>query len=216
MGCNAGLNALAAVSAWALSHPDELALLVCIEVCSAMYVVDSSIQTAVVNSLFGDSAAAVAVVHRSLNSRDHPKLIKFASHLIPEAMDAMRVDWNDLNNKFQFKLDPEVPYVIGANVAFSVEQLLAGAGVRRSDIKHWIIHAGGRKVIDAVRLNLGLTRNDVRHTLRILRRFGNLSSASFLFSLELLLQECMARPGDYGVLMAMGPGSTIEVCLLQW
>lgn len=61
MGCNAGLNGLGAVANWASAHPGELALLVCSEACSAAYVFDGTMRTAVVNSLFGDGAAALAV-----------------------------------------------------------------------------------------------------------------------------------------------------------
>ena len=78
------------------------------------------------------------------------------------------------------------------------------------------MHSGGKKVIDAVRVNLGLTRHDVRHTTGVLCDYGNLSSGSFLFSYERLLREGVTEPGDYGVLMTMGPGSTIETALVQW
>jgi polyketide synthase Type III len=84
------------------------------------------------------------------------------------------------------------------------------------DIKHWLVHSGGKKVIDAIKYNLGLTANDVRHTTRILREYGNISSASVLFSYESLLAEGKVRKGDWGVMMTMGPGSTIETALLQW
>ncbi|MEV4258549.1 type III polyketide synthase, partial [Spirillospora sp. NPDC049652] len=62
MGCNAGLNALNVVNGWAVAHPGELAVVLCTEACSAAYALDSSMRTAVVNSLFGDGAAAVALV----------------------------------------------------------------------------------------------------------------------------------------------------------
>lgn len=222
MGCNAGLNALNAVSAWAAGHPGELALMVCVEACSAAYVFDGTMRSAVVNSLFGDGAAAVAVRAPRPGSepdgagRAAPALLRFASHLIPEAVGAMRYDWDDAHGKFSFYLDPEIPYVIGAHAETAVSRLLADAGVRAADITHWALHSGGKKVIDAVRVNLGLSRHDVRHTTGVLRDHGNLSSGSFLFSYERLRDERAARPGDLGVLMTMGPGSTIETALVGW
>ncbi|MFD0890056.1 3-oxoacyl-[acyl-carrier-protein] synthase III C-terminal domain-containing protein, partial [Streptosporangium algeriense] len=119
-------------------------------------------------------------------------------------------------SKFSFFLDPEVPYVVGAHAEEAVDALLRGAGLRRSDIAHWIVHSGGRKVIDAVRVNLGLTRHDMRHTLGVLRDYGNLSSGSFVFSYRALLRERTPEEGEYGVLMTMGPGSTIETTLIRW
>jgi alkylresorcinol/alkylpyrone synthase/polyketide synthase Type III len=106
--------------------------------------------------------------------------------------------------------------VVGAHAESTLQRLLEGTGVRRSDIAHWLVHSGGKKVIDSMRVNLGLTRHDVRHTIGVLRDYGNVSSASFLFSYERLLREGVAAPGDWGVMVTMGPGSTIEAALLRW
>jgi alkylresorcinol/alkylpyrone synthase/polyketide synthase Type III len=220
MGCNAGLNALNAVSNWSLANPGELAVMVCTEACSAAYALDSTMRTAVVNSLFGDGAAALAVVagpgSGAPGGPGRPRILKFASCLIPEAIEAMRYDWDSAQNRFSFFLDPQVPYVIGAHVELVIDRLLAKTGLLRSDVTHWLVHSGGKKVIDAVMVNLGLNRYDVRHTTGVLRDYGNLSSGSFLFSYERLQQEEVTAPGDYGVLMTMGPGSTIETALIQW
>jgi polyketide synthase Type III len=190
-------------------------VMVCVEVCSAAYVFDGTMRTAVVNSLFGDGAAAVAVA-AGPGATKGPAVLKFASHLIPEAISAMRYDWDDDQNKFSFYIDRDVPYVVGANAEQILASLLANTAVRQSDIAHWLVHSGGKRVIDSVRVNLGLSEYDVRHTLSVLRDFGNLSSGSFLFSYQRLLEEGRVTPGDHGVFMTMGPGSTIELALLQW
>jgi 3,5-dihydroxyphenylacetyl-CoA synthase len=220
MGCNAGLNALSMTAGWAVAHPGQLAVVLCAEACSAAYVFDSTMRTAVVNSLFGDGAAAVAMISGpgsgpAVEPRG-PRIVAFASRIIVDALPAMRYDWDDVQDKFSFFLDPDIPYVVGANAELVVGRLLSRAGLRRSDIAHWLVHSGGKKVIDAIRVNLGLTRHDVRHTTGVLRDYGNLSSGSFLFSYERLVSEDVARSGDYGVLMTMGPGSTIETALVQW
>jgi 3,5-dihydroxyphenylacetyl-CoA synthase len=178
-------------------------------------------RTAVVNSLFGDGAAAIALVtddmdDRSLLALEGPRVLSFASHIITDAIGAMRYDWDRVQDKFSFFLDPDIPYVVGAHVELVVDRLLAGTGLRRRDVGHWLVHSGGKKVIDAIRVNLGLTRHDVRHTTDVLREYGNLSSGSFLFSYERLLAEGVTKPGDYGVFVTMGPGSTIETALVQW
>lgn len=243
MGCNAGLNALAAVTGWASTHPGQLAVLVCIEACSAAHVLDGTMRTAVVNSLFGDGAAAVSVLSPATSSaapdgqfsrarasvasgaaRDPepgsncpvPAVLKMASLIVTDAIDGMRFDWDESQGKFSFYIGLEIPYVVGANVERAVGRLLDGTGLQRSAITHWLIHSGGKKVIDAVRLNLGLTRYDVRHTIGVLHDHGNVSSASFLFSYERLLAEHTVAPEDYGIMMTMGPGSAIELALLRW
>jgi 3,5-dihydroxyphenylacetyl-CoA synthase len=219
MGCNAGLNALNATAGWAKANPGRVAVMVCAEACSAAYVMDSTMRTAVVNSLFGDGAAAIALMAPAGGGQPAlggPRILSFASHIITDAFDAMRYDWDDEQHKFSFFLDPEIPYVVGAHAELVVDRLLSEAGLRRGAVKHWLVHSGGKKVIDAVRVNLGLTRHDVRHTTGVLRDYGNLSSGSFLFSYQRLLRERVVAPGDYGVLMTMGPGSTIETVLVQW
>ncbi len=105
---------------------------------------------------------------------------------------------------------------MGAHAERVIDRLLSEAGLRRSDVRHWLVHSGGKKVIDAVLVNLGLTRYDLRHTTGVLRDYGNLSSGSFLFSYQRLAREGVTRPGDFGVLMTMGPGSTIETALVRW
>jgi polyketide synthase Type III len=216
MGCNAGLNALNPVASWAAVNPGKLAVMVCVEVCSAAYMLDDTMRTAVVNSLFGDGAAAVAVRADAQSPARGPAVVKFASRVIPEAVDAMRYEWDDDRNKFSFFLDRDIPYVVGAHAEEVVGSLLDGTGLRRDDVSHWIVHSGGKKVIDSVRVNLRLTAHDLRHTVSVLRDYGNLSSGSFLFSYQRLRQEDAPRPGDYGVLMTMGPGSTLETGLLAW
>lgn len=217
MGCNAGLNGLNLVTAWSRANPGRNALMVCVEICSAAYVFDHTMRTAIVNSLFGDGAAAVLVRSSERDERAFaPRVLGFNSHIIPTAIDAMRYDWDDEAGKFSFFLDRDIPYVVGANAKKPVGRLLDAHGLKRRDIHHWIVHSGGKKVVDAIKYNVGLSDWDVRHTHSILRDYGNLSSGSFLFSFQRLLQEGRVQRGDYGVLMTMGPGSTIETALIRW
>ena len=215
MGCNAGVNGFQAVTAFARANPGKLGLLLCVEICSAAYVYNVNLVTAVVNSLFGDGAAAVVVRHDDADTwRQGPVVADFEPHIIPEALMAMRYTLE--NSKLSFFLARDIPYEIGANVEKPVNRLLGRHGLKRKDIDHWVIHSGGAKVIDAVEYNLGLTDHDMRHTLGVLRNFGNLSSGSILFSFKELCREGVIREGDLGVIIAMGPGTSIETALLTW
>jgi predicted naringenin-chalcone synthase len=94
MGCNAGLNALGVTAAWSAAHPRQLAVLLCAEACSAAYVFDSTMRTAVVNSLFGDGAAAIVLTgddagYSPLPATQGPRILSFASHIITDAVGAM-------------------------------------------------------------------------------------------------------------------------------
>lgn len=217
MGCNAGMNGLNPTCAFASRNPGKRALMVCIEVCSAAYVNDGSLTTAVVNSLFGDGAVALLVEAGPTpyeGGISGPRVLDFESQIVVEGIHTMRFDHRA--GMMAFFLDRDIPYYIGAHVAKPIGRLLATAGLRLRHIKHWVVHSGGRKVIDSVKYNLDLSDHDVRHTLSVLRDFGNLSSGSFLFSLERLQAEGLPSPGDFGILMAMGPGASIETALVRW
>jgi alkylresorcinol/alkylpyrone synthase/polyketide synthase Type III len=113
-------------------------------------------------------------------------------------------------------LDRDIPWVIGRHVDRPVGRLLARHGLTVSDVDHWILHSGGKKVIDAVVDALELPDDAVRHTRDILRTQGNVSSAAVLFALQRTLADGTAVPGDVGVMIAMGPGTSIETALLRW
>lgn len=215
MGCNAGLNGMQPLINFCRLNQDRRALLVCAEICSAAYVFDMSMRTAVVNSLFGDGVAAA--VFGSTKASVHeiaPEILGFTSHMMHEHIDAMRFDYEE--GKYSFYLDRDIPYVIGNNVEKPVNALLSKFGLQKHNIKHWIVHSGGRKVIDAIKFNLGLSPHALRHTEGVLKDLGNLSSGSFLFSHQRLIHEDVARRGDYAVMMTMGPGATIECCLARF
>ncbi|MGO9221981.1 MAG: type III polyketide synthase [Streptosporangiaceae bacterium] len=237
MGCNAGLNGLNPLVQWVRNHPGQVALLVCCEINSAMYVLDETPRTGIVNSLFGDGAAAAVLTGYagngtgsmasqtlssqtlapgSLPSGPAPCVLDFESFCIPEQWAAMRFDWNDDAGKWSFYLDRDIPYVIGFNVREPVERLLRRNGLDFSAIRHWVLHTGGGAVIDSVKLSLGLAEHDVRHTRSVLRDYGNISSGSFLVSLERLLAEGCVSDGDRGVMVTMGPGAQIEAALLRF
>ena len=219
MGCNAGLNGLNPVVQWVTNHPDRIALLVCCEINSAIYVVDDTPGTGIVNSLFGDGAAAAVVTTRSTSAGEQsprPHIIDFESFCMPDQWPAMRFDWNSDQSKWSFFLDRDIPYVIGFNVYQPVDRLLARHGLDRSAIRHWVMHTGGGAVIDSIKLGLGLGEYDVRHTRSVLRDYGNISSGSYLVSLERLLAEGTVAEGDFGMMITMGPGAQIETALFRF
>jgi polyketide synthase Type III len=222
MGCNAGLNGMNPLVQWVKNHPGRAALLVCCEINSAMYVLDETPRTGIVNSLFGDGAAAAVLTTHGKNdagpapSGSLPCVIDFESFCIPEQWAAMRFDWNADAGKWSFYLGRDIPYVIGFNVRKPLERLLQRNELDFSAIKHWVLHTGGGAVIDSVKLSLGLEEHDVRHTRSVLRDYGNVSSGSFLVSLERLMAEGCVSAGDRGVMVTMGPGAQIETALLEF
>lgn len=217
MGCNAGLNSLNPVANWAAANPGKNALMVCCEINSALYIDEDTVANGVVNSLFGDGCAAILLRADEVDEpRFSPQVLGFYSHIIPDTWAAMHYNYSEKHGKFFFVLDKDVPYVLGTHAATPVKGLLDRFGLKTRHISHWLIHSGGKKVIDAIKYTVGITEHDVRHTAGVLRDCGNLSSGSFLFSYERLMKEGVVRRGDYGVMMTMGPGSTIESALIRW
>jgi 3,5-dihydroxyphenylacetyl-CoA synthase len=222
MGCNAGLNGLNPLVQWVTNHPGQVGLLVCCEINSAMYVLDDTPRTGIVNSLFGDGAAAAVLTTLAENwsvqlpAGPVPWVVDFESFCIPEQWGAMRFDWNEEAGKWSFFLDRDIPYVIGFNIREPLERLLERNELDFCAIKHWVLHTGGGAVIDSIKLSLDLEEHDVRHTRSVLREYGNISSGSFLVSLERLMAEGGVSPGDRGVMVTMGPGAQIETALLEF
>jgi alkylresorcinol/alkylpyrone synthase/polyketide synthase Type III len=215
MGCNAAMNGLQTVSAFVDAFPNKIALLLCVEICSAAYVYNQKLSTVVVNSLFGDGAGAAILRCDDAHTWEAgPIIADFEPHIVTDALDAMKYELD--GTKLSFYLDRDIPYVIGRNVEKPIQRLLGRHGLRVRDVDHWLIHSGGKKVIDAIEYNLGLTDYDVRHTLSVLKNHGNLSSGSVLFSFKELRREGLVAEKDIGVLIAMGPGTSIETALLTW
>jgi predicted naringenin-chalcone synthase len=215
MGCNAAMNALRASVGLATTRPGALGVQLCVEVCSAAYAVNDTLGTAVVNSLFGDGAAALVLTGESEGTEtEAPAVVDFESYILTDAIGAMRFDLE--GDRLSFHLDRDIPWVIGRHVDRPVGRLLARHGLTVSDVDHWILHSGGKKVIDAVVDALELPDDAVRHTRDILRTQGNVSSAAVLFALQRTLADGTAVPGDVGVMIAMGPGTSIETALLRW
>src|SRR5262249_33808323 len=94
--------------------------------------------------------------------------------------------------------------------------LMAAQGRKREDIRYWVLHSAGRRVIDRARTLLELTEEHVGHSRSVLRRFGNMSSATILFVLDETLREEAPVPGDWGVMIGLGPGFPAEGAVLRW
>lgn len=226
MGCNAGMSALYSAVSAIKADPNLTVLMVCVEINSAIYVVDETVHTGIVNSLFGDGAAAIVLQGEEALARNHARratrtqpmctVLDFESFTAASQWDAMRFDWNETQNKWSFFLSQDIPFFIGKHMKIPVIRILERRQMTKEQISHWVLHTGGGKVVDGAKESIGLDEYQVRHTRSVLRDYGNLSSGSFLVSLERLYTEGYVRADEFGILMAMGPGATIEAALVRW
>jgi alkylresorcinol/alkylpyrone synthase len=95
-------------------------------------------------------------------------------------------------------------------------RLLKDHGLRKEDVRFWVLHSAGRRVLERAQAALGLADEDLRFSRAILRRFGNMSSATVLFVLHEVLHRGAPRAGDVGLMVALGPGFAAEAALLGW
>lgn len=216
LGCVAGAAGVARLEDYLSGHPEEVAVLVAVELCSLTVQRDDvSVPNLVASGLFGDGASCVVAAGDARHgSRPAPaRVLATRSRLYPDSERVMGFDVGSTG--LRIVLDAQVPAVIGRYVREDVDGFLADHGLSRDDIGWWVCHPGGPKVIDALQETLGLPDEAVALTRRSLAEIGNLSSASVLHVLEDTLRDRPPEPGTHGMLMAMGPGFCSELVLLK-
>ncbi|MET9508828.1 3-oxoacyl-[acyl-carrier-protein] synthase III C-terminal domain-containing protein [Streptomyces flavidovirens] len=216
LGCVAGAAGIARLHDYLLGRPDDVAVLLSVELCSLTFQRgDASPANLVASALFGDGAAAVvACGARRPTAAARPAVVDTRSHLYPDSEHVM--GWDITGSGFRVVLDASVPDVVRKNLAADVDAFLADHGLRREDITAWVCHPGGPKVLEAVEETLELPAGALDVTWSSLAAVGNMSSASVLHVLRDTLAERRPPAGTAGLLLAMGPGFCSELVLLRW
>lgn len=213
LGCVAGAAGLARVHDYLAGHPDEVAVLVAVELCSLTVQRDDvSVPNLVASGLFGDGAAAV-VARGGAAVDGAVGVVDTRSRLYPDSERTMGFDVT--GDGLRIVLDAQVPAVVNHYIRDDVDGFLADHGLTRADIGWWVCHPGGPKVIEALEDALELPREAVQLTWDSLARIGNLSSASVLHVLADTMRDRPPQPGSWGVVMAMGPGFCSELVLAR-
>ena len=213
LGCVAGAAGIARLHDYLLGHPDHVAVLVSVELCSlTVQRDDTSVPNLVASGLFGDGAAAV-VARGGPPEAGGVEVLASRSRLYPDSERTM--GWDIASTGLRIVLDASVPDMVHRYLREDVDAFLADHGLGIDDIGWWACHPGGPKVIEAIEESLGLPREAVQLTWDSLSRIGNLSSSSVLHVLEETLRERPPVPGSWGVVMAMGPGFCSELVLAR-
>jgi alkylresorcinol/alkylpyrone synthase len=212
LGCAAGAAGLARAWEYLAAFPDRTALLVSVELPTLTFQRKDFSQANLISAiLFGDGAAGVVITGRDASG---PRIVASESFLFPDSLGAMGFDLRD--SGFHIALSRDVPQLIREKIKGLADGFLARNGLKRRDVSAFLLHPGGQKLLSFMEAELELSSRDTEISWDVLRRFGNLSSASVLF----ILQEWMRRrempPKSYGLLMSFGPGFTAEMLLLQW
>jgi alkylresorcinol/alkylpyrone synthase len=227
LGCVAGAAGIARLHDYLLGHPDDVAVLVSVELCSLTFQADDASTANLVSSgLFGDGATAVVLVGDERAARlglpgtaagprvAGPRVVDTRSRLYPDTERVM--GWDVGGSGFRIVLAATVADVVEKYLRDDVDAFLAGHGLDVADIDCWVAHPGGPKVIAAVTRALDLPDEALDLSRRHLASHGNLSSSSVLQVLESTMADRRPAPGTPGMLLAMGPGFCAELVLLRW
>ncbi|WP_268896485.1 type III polyketide synthase [Actinomadura physcomitrii] len=223
LGCAAGAAGLSRVHDYLRAWPEQVAVLVCAELCSlTVQRDDASMANLVGSGLFGDGAAAVvaagdrrsARVRRPDGPGRGPRVVATASRLYPDTSRLM--GWNVGEHGLRIRLAADLVDHVKATLADDVAAFLREHGLSPGEIASWVCHPGGPKVIETIAEAFGLDGGELDLTWESLRRAGNLSSVSVLNVLEETIARRPQPPGAPGVLMALGPGFSAEMLLLRW
>ena len=219
LGCVAGAAGIARIHDYLVGHPDGVAVLLAVELCSlTVQRDDSSMANIVASGLFGDGAAAVVMVGAGRSSDAvGPDVVASRSRLYPDSERTM--GWDIGGTGFRIVLSASVPELVTSYIGDDVAELLGDHDLKVRDVGTWVCHPGGPKVLLAMQEALDLHDGELDVTWRSLARVGNLSSASVLHVLADTLTAARSTPpeaGSPGVVLAMGPGFCSEVVLLRW
>lgn len=218
LGCVAGAAGIARVTDYLAGHPDGVAALIAVELCSLTFQRDDdSMANLVASGLFGDGAAAVLMVGDERAKRmsvTGPDVIDTRSRIYPDTEDV--IGFNASETGFRIVLTARVGEVVERYFGSDAEDFLEANGLTVDAIDHWVAHPGGPRVLEAFSTSLDLPTGALDISWRSLARVGNLSSASVLHILADSLAESPQQPGDTTLLFALGPGISAELVLLRW
>ena len=209
MGCHGAMNGLRVAKAFAESDSESRVLLCAVELCSLHQQYGWHPERIVANALFADGAAAVVGKGDSRRNTTSWRIVASGSTVLPDSGDLM--SWRVGDHGFEMTLSPQVPDLIRRDVRHWLQRWLASSGLAIGDVPSWVIHPGGPRILKACAEALGLSDEQMRPSQQVLAEFGNMSSPTVLFILERLMQADAGRPC---VMLAFGPGLTIEAALL--
>jgi predicted naringenin-chalcone synthase len=207
MGCYAAIHALNIADSICKTEKEAKVMVVCTELCTLHFQRESTADNISSSLLFGDGSAAALVT-----SDDHPakgiRLEGFYSEVMKKGRKDMA--WELSSTGFQMTLSSYVPDLIEEDFSTLVNRALQKFNLPLSDITHWCIHPGGRKILEAIQTSLRLPPNSLSQSYEVLRNFGNMSSPTILFVLDRIAKSLLSDGSNRIFVAAFGPGLTIE------
>lgn len=214
LGCAGGAGALVRADEVLGEGIAATALVISVELCGQSFTRHASDPVdAVGGALFGDGAAAV-LLSCSNSARPAPAILARRSVLFENTRDIM--GWRFTSGGMRLVLSQEVAELLRRRFKPVVQDFLASVGLAVGDVTHWVLHPGGRRIIEAYQEALDCSAETLAWTRDSLARVGNLSSASVLFVLSDMLKGTPHSKGERALVAAPGPGFGMEMVVLEW
>lgn len=216
IGCAGGAVGLSRALEYTTAMPDHAALVIAIELCGLTFQNnDFGKSNLIGTSLFSDGAAAVLVVgdKHPINNNKGIRLLNSMSTIYDDSLDVMGWDVKDTGLKVIFSKD--IPTIVHNSVKQNIRGIAAASNIGLDQIRHYVIHPGGPKVIDAYENALGLVNDEMRFTRSVLRKHGNMSSPTVLYVMKEFMESGEYNPGEYGLISALGPGFSSELIIFR-
>ncbi len=212
LGCAGGAAGLARASEYVRAYPEKLVLLVGVELCGLTFLKgDRSKSNLIATSLFADGAAAVVLGGE--DGGEGPELQGSYSTTWPGTEDVM--GWDVVEGGLKVRFAKSVPVIVHDKMRGNLEAACNSLDLSFQDLRHFVLHPGGPKVLEAYEETLGMSHGSLNLSWEILRNYGNMSSVSVLFVLERFLENYPAGSEEYGTISALGPGFSAEHVLFR-
>lgn len=218
LGCVGGVSGIAKANTIAKANPDALVLLVNCELCTITFRKnDFSMSNFIATSLFSDGTSTVLIAgdraFEKLKTKPKHKVEITASltKLYHSSLNVM--GWEFLDDGFKVIFSKDIPKIISEKVKIDVFEFLNKNKTKISDIKNFIAHPGGAKIVDAYRDSFGISDEMLTNTRTSLKNYGNMSSASVIYVLNEFFKKGFQKGN--GLMLAVGPGFSSEVVLLD-
>lgn len=218
MGCYAAMHGLQQAHYICSADPSATVLVVCVELCTLHFQHEPTTDNLVANSLFADGAAAAIVTSDAIASKyqiNGLRLENFFSQIITDG--AKDMAWQISERGFLMTLSAYIPKLIEKNLKDFLNAALTDLSLVKAHISNWAIHPGGRKILEAVAMELGLNKEELDSSYQTLRNYGNMSSPTILFVIkDILTKQNTTNTNEYTFALAFGPGLVMESCLMKY
>lgn len=215
MGCAAGTSALIYASELLRAQPGKTAAVIALESpTSTLQHRDFSMTNMVSAAIFGDGVACTILGPAGDRPGALPEIVDSGMYHFYDEPGMM--GYRLRNTGLQIVLDPAVPDKIEEHFDALMTPFLERNDMTLRDIEHFIFHPGGKKIVKMVEELLHPHGKNIDATKEVLRRYGNMSSATVLYVLEEYLESIPTAPGQWGLMLSFGPGFSAQRLLLRW